>query len=65
MDDVIFYGPIGVASVIVIGLVVLLAWMIASVIWGPQPTCPDGLVLAGGGYAGAYHCIPGVAPVYR
>lgn len=29
----------------------------------PLPTCPNGYVLAGGGYAGRYHCIPGAEPI--
>ena len=49
------------AAVVVVGIVV------GTAPAPKRPTCPDGYALAGGTvFAGfLYHCVPGVAPVWR
>jgi hypothetical protein len=50
---------------LVVGFVVLLVIVAAVVyIFTPMPRCPDGEVLAGGGYGGRYHCVPGSEPIF-
>ena len=47
-----------------VGFVVLLVVIAAVVyIFTPLPRCPDGETLAGGGYGGRYHCVPGSDPI--
>lgn len=47
-----------------VGFLVLLV-VVALVVWVfmPGPRCPDGETLAGGGYGGRYHCVPGSDPI--
>ena len=49
----------GFVAVSLIGVMLLVILVVSK----PIPTCPDGYTLAGGGYAGRYHCIPGVDPI--
>ena len=53
-----------VASVVATMVVIIVVvWIAVRLLVGMPPSCPNGYVLAGGGYGGAYHCIIGVAPV--
>lgn len=54
---------IGGVLVAVIVLAAFVGWKLTASILRPDPTCPSGYVLAGGGYAGRYHCVPGAEPI--
>lgn len=53
---------LGIMAALALAIVIVFAVIIAMAM-RPLPTCPDGFVLAGGGYAGEFHCIPGRAPI--